>query len=75
MEFRGDRRFDTGGGVPDYRNRSISLAGQSRYRVVDEFFTGQIRGQASYELRRIDPEHVELLLAPGGKRIKLRPCP
>jgi hypothetical protein len=74
MEFRGDRRFDTGGNVPDYRNKSISVAGQSRYRMVDEFFTGQIRGQASYELHRIDPDHLELRLNPRGTLIKLRRC-
>ena len=44
MEFAGDRRFDKGGGVPDYRNRTITQDGDD-YRLVDEFNTGQIRAR------------------------------
>jgi len=72
MEFRGERRFDTGGGVPDYRNVSIQRAGRE-YRIVDEFFTGQTRGQVSYTLRMIDADHIELALATGAI-IRLRRC-
>jgi hypothetical protein len=72
MEFRGERRFDTGGSVPDYRNVSVTRAG-AQYRVVDEFFTGQIRGNVYYTLRPIDADHLELTLATGAT-ILLRRC-
>ena len=29
MDFRGERRFDTGGGVPDYRNRTVTQDGDN----------------------------------------------
>jgi opacity protein-like surface antigen len=73
MEFRGERRFDTGGGVPDYRNLSVTPAGAGRFRIVDEFFTGQIRGQVHYTLRHVDPDRLELVLA-AGPVIRLRRC-
>jgi hypothetical protein len=72
MEFAGQRRFDTGGGVPDYRNVSIQQTEIAEYRIVDEFFTGQIRGRANYTLRLIDPDHIEIEMA--GKTIALRRC-
>jgi hypothetical protein len=36
ISFNGDTRTDSNGGVPAYRNKSISAAG-SAFRVVDEF--------------------------------------
>ena len=73
-EFRGDRRFDSGGGVPDYRNVSVAEAGASRYRIVDEIFTGQVqRGHVDYTLRLIDPDHIELAFA-SGSTVRLRRC-
>lgn len=72
MDFRGERRFDTGGGVPDYRNRSVTRDGDD-YRLVDEFNTGQIRARVDYNIRRIDNDRIELKL-PQNKTVKLRRC-
>src|ERR1700721_4736152 len=48
MEFRGEQRFDTGGGVPQYRNVSVNKASQTEFAGIDEFFTVQIRGRAPH---------------------------
>jgi hypothetical protein len=72
MDFRGERRFDTGGRVPDYRNLSIQRTGIAEYHVVDEFFTGQIRGRVNYTLRLVAPDHIKIQMA--GKTIALRRC-
>jgi hypothetical protein len=76
MEFTGSRRFDVGGGsVPDYRNVSVELAGTGEYRVVDLFFTGQIRGQVRYTMRLLGTAQLELRLDPSGKTVMLQRCP
>ena len=72
MDFQGERRFDTGGGVPDYRNRSVSGDGDE-YRLSDEFDTGQIRARVDYNIRRVDNDRIELKL-PYNKTVKLRRC-
>jgi hypothetical protein len=72
MDFRGERRFDTGGGVPDYRNRSITQDGDN-YSLVDEFNTGQIQARLNYNIRRVDNDRIELKL-PANKTVKLRRC-
>lgn len=72
MDFRGERRFDTGGGVPDYRNRSVTRDGDD-YRLEDEFNTGQINARLNYNIRRVDNDRIELKL-PANKTIKLRRC-
>ncbi len=72
MEFSGERRFDKGGGVPDYRNVSVQPSGSKEYRVVDEFFNGQARGRANYTLRLVDADHIEMHLS--GHTIALRRC-
>ena len=41
IEFNGDQRTDSNGGVPAYRNNRW-CEGPSSYRIVDEFSTGQI---------------------------------
>ena len=72
--FNGDTRTDSKGGVPAYRNKSISAEGSSSFRVVDEFTTGQIRnGSMSYKLRLIDDDHIEMNLQQGGS-LKLQKC-
>ena len=71
MEFRGAQRVDTGGGVAQYRNVSVAGA-RPAWRVVDEFFTVQIRGRVTYTLRLVDANHVELQV--GGKNVALRRC-
>jgi hypothetical protein len=72
MDFQGERRFDTGGGVPDYRNRSVTRNGDE-YRLVDEFNTGQVRARVDYNIRRVDKDRIELKL-PQDKTVKLRRC-
>jgi hypothetical protein len=72
MEFAGERRFDTGGGVPDYRNLSVTRNG-AEYRLIDEFNTGQIRARLDYTMRILDGDHIELRL-PQGKTVALRRC-
>jgi len=39
ITFNGNLRTDSQGGMPDFRNESITTAGPTRYRVVDEFTT------------------------------------
>ena len=71
--FNGDQRTDSKGGVPAYRNRSVSTSGTG-YRVTDEFTTGQIRnGRTSYNLKQIDADHVEMTQQ-GGPTLKLQRC-
>jgi hypothetical protein len=71
--FNGDTRTDSGGGVPAYRNRSVSADGTS-YRIVDEFTTGQIgNAHVNYTLRQVDADHIELNMTPGGL-LKLQRC-
>ncbi len=72
MDFRGERRFDTGGGVPDYRNRTVTQDGDN-YTLVDEFNTGQISARLNYNIRRVDNDRIELKL-PANKTVKLRRC-
>lgn len=74
IDFKGDQRTDSKGGVPAYRNKSVTPDGPMRYRVVDEFSTGQIgNARVSYTLRQVDADHVELNMQPGGM-LKLRRC-
>jgi hypothetical protein len=73
ISFNGDERTDSNGGVPAYRNKSISASG-STFRVVDEFTTGQIRNaKMSYTLTQTDADHIELNMKPGGL-LKLQRC-
>jgi len=73
MEFRGVQRFDTVGGVAQYRNVSVDQASPKAFAVVDEFFNVMIRGRVQYTLRIIDKDHIVLLLNRGGD-IALRRC-
>ena len=74
IDFKGDTRTDSKGGVPAYRVKSITTEGSSRYRVVDEFTTGQIRnGSTSYTLHQVDDDHIELNMQRGGM-LKLQRC-
>jgi hypothetical protein len=72
MTFQSPERFDTGGGVPNFRNVSVQDSGTDEYRIVDEFATGQIRARASYTLRILDDDHIVILAA--GHTIRLRRC-
>jgi hypothetical protein len=74
IQFNGDQRTDSSGGVPAYRNQSVTSQGSSSYRIVDEFSTGQISaGHVSYALRKIDPDHIEISMQDGGS-VKLQRC-
>lgn len=67
ITFNGNQRTDSQGGVPNFRNESITTAGPTRYRVVDEFTTVQINNaRTSYTLRQIDADHIEIDMQPGG---------
>lgn len=74
IEFNGDTRTDSGGGVPAYRIRSITAESSSAHRIIDEFTTGQVRnGTVRYTLRQIDADHIEMNMQPGGA-LKLQRC-
>ncbi|MCF8478255.1 MAG: hypothetical protein K9G60_14600 [Pseudolabrys sp.] len=74
ITFNDGQRTDTGGGVPAFRNRTVRAHGPSRYRVVDEFTTGQIaNAQVEYTLHMIDDDHLELNMEKGGLQ-KLLKC-
>jgi hypothetical protein len=74
IAFNGDQRQDSKGGVPAYRNKSVTPSGSASYRVVDQFTTGQIgNGSVSYTLNKIDDDHIVMQLQQGGT-IKLARC-
>jgi hypothetical protein len=74
ISFNGNQRTDSGGGVPAYRNRSVTPDGINRYRVVDVFTNGMVNnGQVNYTLHLIDVDHLELNMQKGGL-LKLRRC-
>jgi hypothetical protein len=72
IAFNGDQRTDSRGGVPAYRNVSVTPSSGGA-RVVDEFSTGQIRARATFTLRQVDPNNVEMNQQPGGL-LKLQRC-
>ena len=74
IEFKGNTRTDSKGGVPAYHNKSVAPEAPGTFRIVDEFTTGQIRnGSTRYTLRQIDADHIELNLVAGGM-VKLQRC-
>jgi hypothetical protein len=73
IDFLGDQRTDSNGGVPEYRNKSVQSVGQSDYRIVDEFNNGQVRnGQSEYTLRKIDSNHI--VMNQSGTALNLQRC-
>jgi hypothetical protein len=74
MQFAGRMRYDTDGGVHEYKNLSAPQIGASTYNIVDEFFTGMIRGNSRYTLRIVDADHIELHFEKGGRTTLLRRC-
>jgi hypothetical protein len=73
MEFRGDYRSDTSGGVADFRNVSVERTSASSFVVKDLFLTApNVRGNVTYTLRLTDEDHIQITLA--GKTIRLRRC-
>lgn len=74
ITFNGNQRQDSNGGVPAYRNKSVTPAGPSSYRIVDQFSTGQINNASvNYTLRQVDADHIEMNMQSGGS-LKLQRC-
>ncbi|WP_146604670.1 hypothetical protein [Rhodoplanes roseus] len=73
MTFTGMQRFDTGGGVSQYRNVRTEKTDATTYRIVDEFFNVMIRGKAGLTLQIRDPDHIAILLD-TGEGFMLRRC-
>jgi hypothetical protein len=74
IAFNGNQRTDSNGGVPAYRNRSVTAIGQNEWRVVDEFTNGQVSdAQAAYTLIAVDSDHLTMQMHPGGT-LKLQRC-
>ena len=72
--FNGNQRTDSNGGVPAYRNRTVTNVGMHENRVVDEFTTGQIaNAHVEYTLRQPDADRLEIVMQKGGT-LKLRKC-
>jgi hypothetical protein len=72
MAFRGAQRFDTGGGISQFRNVGIIQESPTRYLVVDEFFNVMIRGRVGFVLSIRDHDHIEIQLE--GNTFRLRRC-
>jgi hypothetical protein len=72
IAFNGDQRTDSRGGVPAYRNVSVTPSSGGAV-VVDEFNTGQIRARVNFTLRQVDPNNVEMDQQRGGL-LKLQRC-
>jgi hypothetical protein len=74
IAFNGNQRTDSGGGVPAYRNRSVTAEGSQQWRVVDEFTNGQVSdGHTAYTLQQTDADHIVMRMHPGGT-LKLQRC-
>jgi hypothetical protein len=73
IRFDPFRRFDSDGGVPDYRVIELVNEGDTVFRVIEEFNTGQIKARFRYTLRLIDPDRIELAMERGGT-LKLTRC-
>ena len=74
IAFNGDQRTDSKGGVPAYRNRTVTPDGEQRFRVVDVFTSGQIRdAQSIYTLTLVDANRIEMRLDQGST-IMLQRC-
>jgi len=74
ITFKGEQRFDTGGGVPAYHNKSVRTDGADQWRIVDQFSNGQISaGNTSLTLTKTDADHIVLDLQ-GGHTLKLQRC-
>lgn len=72
ITFNGNQRTDSNGGVPAYRNKSVTAVG-SDYRVVDVFSNGQVNNaQVVFTLRKVDADHIEMTMQSGT--LKLQRC-
>lgn len=73
IRFDEFRRFDSGGGVPNFRVIDIEQESDAEFRITEEFNTGQINARLRSTLRLIDPDRIELALERGGT-LKLKRC-
>jgi hypothetical protein len=73
IRFDPYRRFDSGGGVPDYRVIDLVNEADTTFLITEEFHTGQIKAQIRYTLRLIDSDRIELAMSRGGT-LKLKRC-
>jgi len=73
IRFDPSRRFDSGGGVPDYRVIDLVRESDTAFRVTEEFNTGQIDARQTYILRLPDPDRIELAMERGGT-LKFKRC-
>jgi hypothetical protein len=74
IDFFGEQRTDSNGGVPGYRNRWIRREDGGRYRVSDWFTTGQIvNAQMFYELQLVDADRIAMIQQRGGT-LRLQRC-
>jgi hypothetical protein len=73
IRFDPYRRFDSGGGVPDYRVIDLVNEADTTFLITEEFHTGQINAQIRYTLRLIDSDRIELAMSRGGT-LKLKRC-
>ena len=73
IDFSGNQRTDSNGGVPEYRNKSVESVDQSNYRIVDEFSNAQVSaGQSEYTLRKIDSDRI--VMNQSGTALNLQSC-
>jgi hypothetical protein len=73
IDFSGDQRTDSNGGVPAYRNKSVTQVGSTAYRVVDVFTNGQVNNaQVAYTLNLTDADHIVMSGQTGS--LKLQRC-
>lgn len=74
VDFQGERRFDSGGSVRDFRAISVQPEGRAAFRVIEEFRTGQINGRNQVTIRVMtDPDRIEIDPA-RGPNVRLRKC-
>ena len=73
IDFSGNQRTDSNGGVPEYRNKSVQSVGQSDYRIVDEFSNAQVSaGHTEYTLRKVDSDRI--VMNQSGTVLNLQRC-
>jgi hypothetical protein len=74
MEFAGEQRFDSEGGVHAYRNVRVEPNGAETWRITDEFVNGQVRGRVTFTVTRADEDHINIKMAMGNGNFRLRRC-
>jgi len=74
VTFAGNQHADTGGGVPEFRNYSVTKIGPGHFAIVDQFNNVQIfYARTKYELQIIDKDRIALGFGPD-RYLKLQRC-